>query len=108
MSNWYSASIFLQAIHQDSVNAEGLWEEQVLLIQANDEEEARVLAAELGKGKEHEYVADEPTRHLVRWRFVAVERVCEIESNALANGVELFSRFLKAEEAERLLKGFDN
>lgn len=39
---------------------------------------------------------------MVTWKFEAVDRICDIEDQALKNGAELFSRFLKESEVHSI------
>jgi hypothetical protein len=84
-----------------------LWEEVLLLVDAPDEEAAAHDAAQLARGREHQYKVSRPTTHVLRWTFVKIERVQLLEG-ALTNGAEIFSRFLRAAEAESLLTPFDD
>jgi hypothetical protein len=101
--SWYSASLFFKATHDLESVPTRLWEERIVLVQANDDDEARLLAVRIGKDSEHEYVVQEPERHVLHWRFVAVESVHEI-LNDLDTGVELFSRLIGPQRAKILLE----
>lgn len=103
---WFSASLLLKAAHEGEAQPEPLWEETIVLLQARDETDATVQAEQLGKSKEHEYEVAEPSRHLVKWKFVRVERVCSIDEEDLGSGTELFSRFLRSSEVASLLTPF--
>ena len=104
---WYSASLFFEGAHQVSPRVPSSWEEVIVLIEADDEAHARQRADEIGRSREHEYLVSDPVQHRLRWRFVKTERVQEIESAIPINGAELFSRFLRREEAESLLLPFE-
>jgi hypothetical protein len=104
---WYSASLFFEGAHQVSPRVPSTWEEVIVLIEADDEAQARQRADEVGRSREHEYLVSEPVQHRLRWRFVKTERVQEIEGGMPSNGVALFSRFLRKEEAESLLLPFE-
>jgi len=105
---WYIASAFFTSADSGShQNRPALWEEVLLLIDAVDDESAARAAGEVARSTEHEYSVSQPTPHVLRWTFVKVERVNRIEG-PLAHGTELFSRFLRATEAESLLRPFDD
>jgi hypothetical protein len=103
---WYSASLLFSSEHVNQPEANPLWEEQVVIFQADDEDAARHKAEVHGKAEEHEYRNAE--NHLVRWRFERVERIFQVESETLSDGTEVFSRFLRDAEVKSLLTPFDN
>lgn len=102
---WYTASLMFEGIHDIQPGLVGLWEEVIVLIQADTEAEVERAAQALGVSKEHEYYVSEPARHLLRWRFARIDRICPVEE-ALTSGAEVFSRFLRQEEAESLRNPF--
>ena len=104
---WYTASVLLAGEHQMEPPVPSLWEEVILLIEAGTEEQARSTAETIGRSKAHEYYVTEPKRHVMRWTFGRVDRVCAIEEAMLKSGTELFSRFLRQSEAESLLTPFE-
>ena len=97
---WYAANIFMQS-HSEATDSNGLWEESIVLVDAESEAEAIDIAEIEGRSKESQY-ANADNRN-VSWKFVKVERVCAIEATTLTSGIELFSRFLRNEEAMSLL-----
>lgn len=101
---WYSASLLLFSEHVDHPSVEPLWEDKIVLVEAEGVEFAKVKAEAIGRAEEHEYRAEND--HLVRWRFDRVERVCQIDSESLRDGIELFSRFLKDSEVRSMLQAF--
>lgn len=103
---WYSASLFFESIHTPpQPQAEHLWEEVIHLIQAESEEEALRKADAIGKKSELNYRVDSGDR--VKWRFFKTESVALIEMQELADGAEIFSRFITAQEAHSLLTPFE-
>lgn len=103
---WFAASLLFVSQHVDQPSANPLWEEQIIIFQADDENTARRKAELRGRAEEHEYRNKE--NQLVRWRFERVERIYQIEADALDDGTEVFSRFLRDAEAKSLLTPFDN
>lgn len=101
---WYSVSLLFVAEHPDEHDADPIWEQSIVLFQADDEMGAERLALELGKAQEIEYLNLAGQR--VCWRFTQVERVCLIKEEALGSGTELFSRFLKNADVKSLLTPF--
>lgn len=103
---WFTASLLFKSQHQPPINRDPLWEEQIVLIEAEDESVAKLKAAQRGKAEEHEY--RNQTGELVRWSFEHVERLCGIEEDVLKDGTELFSRFLRDSEVKSILTPFDD
>jgi len=107
---WFSVSLLFRAIHNGIATDNDLWEEQIVLINADTEEDARKEGLRIAKSEEHEYLVSSDssnTSHAVRWTYIQIERVCEIEGNALFNGLEIFTRYLRNSEVESILTPFD-
>lgn len=102
----FVASIFLKSIHPENTGDEWLWEEQLILVEAEDETDAYKIANEIGKGKEISF--HNIKNETVKWIFVKTERVCLIKQTSLRSGMELFSRFLRSSEAESILNPFND
>ena len=101
---WYSASLLFKSERDGICAVEMLWEEQIVLIEAEDEVEAKQKATQYGAAKEHEYRNQKGES--VRWVFKQIERVCEVDPT-LKDGAEVFSRFLRESEVKSLLTPFD-
>ena len=80
------------------------FEESIVLLQANDEEEAWQKAETLGKQLAAEYQRE--AERSTRWEFVGVLKVYEVLEETLQDGTELFARFLTAKEARKLLGAY--
>ncbi len=102
---WYSASLFYSGTREGEAKA-SIWMETLVLIEAENEDQAKEIASNIGKGEEHQYKTIDGA--ILYWLFEKVERIQTIEDMRLKNGVELFSRFLRPEEAESLLTPFDD
>jgi hypothetical protein len=99
---WFAVNLLFESLHPDHPENEFLWEERIVLVRVETEEEARRQGELIGKAEENEYTA--ANGDLVRWVFRQVESVCAIET--LEHGAELFSRFLSKQEVESLLSPF--
>lgn len=104
MNKWFTASLFFEGKHHGDVKTEPLWQEIVVLVQEADIDMAESVAGQIGLQRQHSYYVDTPVKHLLEWNFVKVESVFEVQSEALATGTEVFSRFLRASEAQSLLQ----
>lgn len=102
---WYIADVFMKSMSDRRPSCDCLWEESILLLDAYSEEEACQRAELIARAEECEYetVASEK----LKWVFVRVATVEPLDTDILAHGTELFSRFLSAREAESLLAPFD-
>lgn len=80
-----------------------LFEERFVLIEAHDEDTAWREAERLGK--EQEVVYENPYGDEVRWKFVQVNEIFEVDGK---HGNEIFSRFLTLKEAKSLLRSRKN
>lgn len=101
---WYAVNLLFKSVHPGHPENESLWEERIVLVRADSEEDARHEGEKIGKSEEVEYVA--ANCDLVRWTFQQVERACEVET--LEHGSELFSRFLHEREVESILTPFED
>jgi len=101
---WYSASLLFISEHVGHPQSEPLWEERIVLVQAEGPTAAEQKARQIGKRGEHEYL--NKAGCVVRWVFKQVERVHLIDSTKLEDGTELFSRFLRDSEVKSLLVPF--
>ena len=105
---WYSASLLFRGVHDVVPEVPSLWEELIVLVEADSERDAKQHAERLGAMRRHHYVVTHPETHVLKWVFVQVERVCSIEEDRLEPGVELFSRFLRQSEVDSLLTPFND
>lgn len=102
---WFSASLLFRSVHNGIASDDDLWEERIVLINADSEENANKECLRIGKSEEHEYLVSSDSS--VRWRFIQVERVCEIDGDIMVDGLEVFSRYLRNSEVESILTPFD-
>src|SRR5262249_13055768 len=98
----FSVSVLFKGSHLTRPAIEPLWEERILLVRSDTEENAAKEATRLSEAEVIEYdVLDggkvEPTGKL-KWTFEQVERVYKIENEDLVSGAEIFSRFLSDSE----------
>lgn len=102
---WYSAALLFQSVHNKCPTQNDVWELQIVVIQAPSEDAAVKSASEIGKQREHEYIS--ATGDMVRWVFRQIESLTELSGN-IEHGTEIYARFLRASDVERLLAPFDN
>ena len=102
---WYAANLLFKARRNDAADEPGFWEESIRLVNAGSAEEARVKSEQLGRSQRISYKTKDGE---LTWTFDRVERVHEIEADALVDGVEVFSRFLRDSEVTSLLTPFED
>ena len=89
---WFTASLLFKSLHDSDVAVASLWEEVIVLVEADDEARARSIAEQIGESRRHEYEVSIPTAHLVRWAFVQVERIHPVEDRQPRSGSVLSQR----------------
>jgi hypothetical protein len=101
---WYAANLLFKGSRSSAAGGEPLWEESIRLISADSAKEARVKAERLGRTEKVSYAVKGGA---VSWAFDRVERIHAIDADALSDGTELFSRFLRDAEVVSLLTPFE-
>jgi hypothetical protein len=100
---WFAVNLLYESLHEPPAS-QNLWEERIIIVQADSEESALHQGETLAKAEEHEYISAQGDR--VRWLFRGVERVFPIDAEHLSQGTEVFARFLKASEVQSILQKF--
>lgn len=101
---WFCAALLRVAERNGKRDANSLWEEQFVLVESVDEQQASKLVQERYGHDQAPYKNNKGD--LIAWKFVAIERVYAIEQQTLNNGTEVFSRFLRDSEVQSLLTPF--
>ena len=97
---WFGASILFRAQHLREKPNPTIWEDSIIVVQADSLTEATELATAIGLERQVSYaVMDDDW---VDWVFDSVLDVFEIEDAALSSGVEVFSRHLTEDEVLKL------
>lgn len=96
---WFTVDILMKSYFLDSGETE-LWEECFYLIEAKNLEEVECIAKEIANGEECEYLTESGKK--IKWEFDSILKFCEIFDGKIGNRTELFSRFLRKQEAESL------
>lgn len=102
---WYSVWLLMKGHSPARQPGEVLWEESIVLVQAESEDDAAVKAQSVGKAAETEYIS--ATDETIRWTLERIECVSQI-GGAISTGAEVFSRFLRSSEVESLLTKFED
>ena len=100
---WYAVSVMIKGTCPTRDADDMLWEECIILIDAESADHAREKAESVSSAKETEYVS--ATGDRISWRFERVAFVYEI-GEELGDATELFARFLRNSEAESLSTRF--
>lgn len=87
---WYGVRIILRSTIDGVASDSGLFEESFRVIHAASANEAAEKSESVGRECAHEYPNE--FGQLVRWDFVRVSEVQELDNNELSSGDEVFSR----------------
>lgn len=98
-AEWFSARIILESVHSED-DPEPVFEESILLIRAQSEEEARSRAEALARDSEHEY--DTAAGGHARWEFREVLEIIPLWLDGLGDGSEVYYRFIRKDELEHM------
>jgi hypothetical protein len=98
---WFTINLVFEGVPVSQTEQESIWEERLLLIWADDEDQAQQQGEARARAEEHEYVAVDGKR--TQWQFRQVERVFPLVGATLETGTELFSRFFRAGEVRNWL-----
>ena len=101
---WFCACALSVAEHDQKHPTDALWEEQIFLIDAESEEDARVKGEQVARAERAEY--RNAAGEMIHWKFKNIESVHQIMDEELKSGTEVFSRFLREEQVQSMLKPF--
>jgi len=100
---WFGVRLLFEAIHsEEEPDARDLFEDRILLIEAEDSSQARANVERLGVGDQPEY--RNQYGNLVSWRLVDVLDVRALREERPGDGSEVFWSFLSREEVDQLRK----
>ena len=102
---WYGVSLLFKSCHQQPQGEEPLWEEIIIIVEAPSRDEAEALARRNALTREVGY--EVAGNDFVTWVFDSVFDVCEVESEPLSSGTEVFSRFMRESEVRSLQSKFE-
>lgn len=97
---WFGVSVLFRSIHMPASPREAIWEESIVVIEAASADEARELAASVGRSRQVSYLA--AAGNSVYWKFESIGDVFEIDAELLSTGVEVFSRHMTESELRKL------
>jgi hypothetical protein len=101
---WFGASILMRGESEQQPAEDWIWEDSIVLFDADSAEHATELAVRYGRSHEASYIAVSGDE--IRWVFDRVYSVFEIDETP-ASGTEVYSRFLSAATAASLFVPFD-
>ena len=102
---FYTAALLFRSLRNGIFLPENLWEESVILVRACSPEDAMEKASKIGQAGETTYTTMDGSE--LTWEFFKVERVFQVMGD-LADGTEVFSRFLGNSEVESLQTPFED
>jgi hypothetical protein len=101
---WFGVSILIRGETKDRPPQDWLWEETIVVFDADSTEHAKELAAR--HGRSHEVSFTSGTGDEIHWVFDRVYAVCELDEPPVS-GTEVFWHFPRAAEVASLLTPFD-
>jgi|SRR6187549_3170001 len=96
MATWYSAKLLFEATVDGVREPNAVCEESIRVLLSETEGSARAKAEGLGKAGEHEYLNE--SGQTVRWVFISVLEVQELDETELTDGTEVFSTLSRSAE----------
>src|SRR6266480_3352906 len=103
LRRWFSVSLLFENVSDPNPHTR-LWEESIIVVNEDDEENARVKAEKIGKAREVTF--ETCTGGYADWRFRYIERVYDLGDIDFKHGTEVFSRHLRASEVNSILTPF--
>ncbi|MBT9513545.1 MAG: DUF4288 domain-containing protein [Acidovorax sp.] len=101
----FAANLLFRSSRNGQFAETNLWEEVIVLINAESEADAYITANAMGRSRESYYITSDGVE--VAWLFYRVERVFGLMDLPLQHGSEVFSRHLRDLEVQSILKPFD-
>jgi hypothetical protein len=107
-SRWYSVRflIELQTPGQGDTESSDRFEDRIILVRPEHEEEALTKGMDFATGADDQYVNSEG--ETVGWTFRHVVGAYEILDSGLQDGSEIYSAFVDRDLAEVLMRGGDS
>ena len=104
----FVARIILESVHPDEPSHgpdDKLFEDRIILIHAQSEDEARQKAKHFGKAAEHEYRNMYGNR--VQWTFRGVLDILDVLDDVSQDGSEVYYAFIDEEMLTKLQEKFE-
>jgi hypothetical protein len=96
---WYTVRLLSKAVVNDTLKR-SLFEESLVVIEADSYDQAVKKAKEYGKRSELAYRSN--NGHDVRWKFSSVVEVNEIIGGWIGDGTEVYSRLFRSSKPNPL------
>ena len=96
MPNFLSARLLFEAKHPDEEGLEKVYEDRIVLLEADDEDGAESEAMKLGSKSREEYKNQFGNR--VIWEFIEVLDLVTLDTDDIGHGSELYSQFLDEQD----------
>ncbi len=95
---WFSVKVLFESVHSDAESMddrEKLFEESIIVLQANSADQAQERAKQHADQMQHGYRV--LSGDWVEWQFVRVLDVFELIEDRVTDGVEVYARFIVAQ-----------
>jgi hypothetical protein len=97
MKGWFSVRMTFESRIDGTALSDGIVEESIRVLRAQDEVQALELAEEIARSAEHAYPNEQG--QTVSWHLVAVVEVQELFVTEMLDGTEVFSRMYRRDTA---------
>ena len=101
---WFCVCVLSVAEHDQKHPPDALWEEQLFLVDAESEEDARMKGEQFAEAERAKY--RNAAGEMIEWKVEKIESVHQIMDEELKSGTEVFSRFLRERQVQSLLEPF--
>ena len=102
---WFSVRMLLESVLPHEANAgDVLYEDRIILVLAETEEEAKSKGERIGRTARGEY--KNQYGETVKWEFREVVDVIQLLDGSVADGTEVYWSFLGEEEVKQLRKAY--
>lgn len=89
---WFSARLLFASEHPDETDVQPVFEDRIVLLEAEDEDEALGQAKTLGHDSCDQYTNESGAR--VIWRFVEVLDLVQLPASKLGVGTQVYFQYL--------------
>jgi hypothetical protein len=102
---WYAVRFLLESLHPGEAEAPRFFEERILVVRADDEDEAREKAVAHARSQEDEY--ENALGNTVKVVFREVLDVQDILGDDITDLTEVYYHFLNADEVDQIRKSLE-
>jgi len=103
--SWFAVRVLLESQHPEEPDVESLFEDRIVLVRADDEDEARRRGEDYGKGEECEY--KNTYDKIVRELFREVLDVVDVMADQIGDLTEVYHHYLTPKELKHVRRALE-